>query len=385
MEAKGSEEEAKDAKEEEPPSKVVIDLLNFAMKVVHEEMSGFFETHCVLWDYKEEDLKKITAGEGETLEQHAVFTQYLEQINERLDGFARTAGYADAQGVLTDVQKAVDHDKKLRDQMMKEMNALFAQMRLGLEQRDKAAAGAKGTEDDAKGDDDSTASAKTVEVDESEAKESKAVPKKKKPTGNGLMLFSQPIGLEYLLESVMNLAEYETFRMMMIMKARCDLGVPQRCGAFTPSTRLVSVRRGRGWFHFRVWGRSDRVERQRCSSVSGAPDNSSRSPFSAKTRTCWLRRAARNRHGPRHRAGVPSTAWRAADDAATAAAEGAAARGVPRRTNAVGATSGVPRPRPADAHHPTPPFSNFHPSRAAPGPDAVRTASSAKKKRPTTS
>merc|ERR1712093_623456 len=100
---------------------------------------------------------------------------------------------------------------------MKEMNALFAQMRLGLEQRDKAAA-AKGTEDDAK-DDDSTASAKTVEVDESEAKESKAVqPKKMKPMGNGLMLFSQPIGLEYLLESVMNLAEYETFRMMMIMK-----------------------------------------------------------------------------------------------------------------------------------------------------------------------
>ena len=35
-----------------------------------------------------------------------------------------------------------------------------------------------------------------------------------------MMLFSQPIGLEYLLESVMNLAEYETFRMMMIMKAR---------------------------------------------------------------------------------------------------------------------------------------------------------------------
>ena len=43
MEAKGSEDEAKDSKEEEPPSKVVIDLLNFAMRVVHEEMSGFFE------------------------------------------------------------------------------------------------------------------------------------------------------------------------------------------------------------------------------------------------------------------------------------------------------------------------------------------------------
>ena len=43
MEAKGSEDETKDAKEDEPPSKVVIDLLNFAMRVVHEEMSGFFE------------------------------------------------------------------------------------------------------------------------------------------------------------------------------------------------------------------------------------------------------------------------------------------------------------------------------------------------------
>ena len=31
----------------------------------------------------------------------------------------------------------------------------------------------------------------------------------------------------------------------------CDLGVPRCCGAFTPSTRLVSIRRGRGWFIFR--------------------------------------------------------------------------------------------------------------------------------------
>jgi len=33
---------------------------------------------------------------------------------------------------------------------------------------------------------------------------------------------------------------------------RCDLGVPRRCGAFTPSIRLVSIRRGRGWFLFLV-------------------------------------------------------------------------------------------------------------------------------------
>ena len=31
-----------------------------------------------------------------------------------------------------------------------------------------------------------------------------------------------------------------------------DLGVPRCCGAFTPSTRLVSIRRGRGCFIFRI-------------------------------------------------------------------------------------------------------------------------------------
>ena len=34
------------------------------------------------------------------------------------------------------------------------------------------------------------------------------------------------------------------------LDARRDLGVPRCCGAFTPSTRLVSIRRGRGWFVF---------------------------------------------------------------------------------------------------------------------------------------
>ena len=35
-------------------------------------------------------------------------------------------------------------------------------------------------------------------------------------------------------------------------------GVPRCRGAFTPSRRLVSIRRGRGWSLFRFWGRSGR-------------------------------------------------------------------------------------------------------------------------------
>ena len=34
------------------------------------------------------------------------------------------------------------------------------------------------------------------------------------------------------------------------LDARRDLGVPSCSDAFTPSTRLVSIRRGRGWFIF---------------------------------------------------------------------------------------------------------------------------------------
>ena len=36
------------------------------------------------------------------------------------------------------------------------------------------------------------------------------------------------------------------------LTSRYDLGVPRYCGAFTPSTRLVTIRRGRGWFCFRI-------------------------------------------------------------------------------------------------------------------------------------
>ena len=42
-----------------------------------------------------------------------------------------------------------------------------------------------------------------------------------------------------------------------------NLGVPSCRDALTPSTRLVSIRRGRGWFLFRLRAISDHVERPR--------------------------------------------------------------------------------------------------------------------------
>jgi len=36
-----------------------------------------------------------------------------------------------------------------------------------------------------------------------------------------------------------------------LAEQKCDLGVQRCCGAFTPSTRVVFWRGGRGWFLFR--------------------------------------------------------------------------------------------------------------------------------------
>ena len=111
-------------------------------------------------------------------------------MNGKLDGFARDAGYADARGVFDDVEKAIAHDKTLRDNMMKEMNSMFAQMKLQLKKKADAKADSKAA------DDDDDASAKTVEVsDDDDAKrEAKGGPPRGAPPA--MTLFSQPIGLE---------------------------------------------------------------------------------------------------------------------------------------------------------------------------------------------
>lgn len=224
MEAKGEAKGDDGAdKAVAPPAggqSVVINLLNFAMKIVHEEMAEFFDGHCDAWDYGEEELKAIMAGGGETLKQHAIYKDYLEIMNGHLDTFAQSAGFRSAKEVFDAVSAAVDDDKRQREKMMREMNDMFAQMRLKIGAPKDG--DAKGGADDGDGD-DAKAGAKGDDDDEAKGGDAKAEAKTSASgaAGNpGLVLFSQPIGLEYLLDSVLNLAEYETLRMMMIMKAR---------------------------------------------------------------------------------------------------------------------------------------------------------------------
>ena len=57
---------------------------------------------------------------------------------------------------------------------------------------------------------------------------------------------------------------------LVVFILAANLVVPSCGGAFTPSTRLVFIRRGRGWFLFRFRGRSDRVEGPQCSAQGAA-------------------------------------------------------------------------------------------------------------------
>ncbi|KAJ1458837.1 hypothetical protein M885DRAFT_512676 [Pelagophyceae sp. CCMP2097] len=192
------------SKDETDERSVVLDLLNFAMRVVHEDLASFFDEHCGLWDYSEADLQNLGNGGGESMQQHAVFVEYCERMNCKLDEFASSAGYGTARDVFDKVQAALEVDKAQRTKMMSELQSMFSKFKL------KTKCGAE---------------AKEAKADDGEAKEAKAEAKagdgtvaKKKAAP--MMMFSQPIGLEYLLESVLKLADYETLRMLMLMKAR---------------------------------------------------------------------------------------------------------------------------------------------------------------------
>ena len=104
-----------------------------------------------------------------------------------------------------------------------------------------------------------------------------------------------------------------------------------------------------------------------------------RRPREATTQPCWLNRSVRDHTATpssrRRVDGVSGDAWRRdgvrAPPRPAAAADDEARnhqRGVPRHTSDVGATPGVPRPRPTIAGHAAPPCSNFHRSSREPPP-----------------
>lgn len=176
-------EEKEDCKFEERKStegsnNVVVDLVEFAMRVVHEELAFFFEEHCDLWDYGEDELKAISSGGGESLEQHDVYRKYVELVTSHLDDFVESSGLGSQREVTEAVEEAIQADKDQRKKLMAEIHKAFELMKKG-----------GGAKDDAEN---------------------------KKPPP--LLLFSQPIGLEFLLDSVLKLSEYETMRSLMIMK-----------------------------------------------------------------------------------------------------------------------------------------------------------------------
>ena len=171
-----------------PTGNIVVDLLEFAMRVVNKDLSPFFEKNCDLWDYSEEDIEAVVNGKGESLEQHAVYREYVDLMTDHLDRFAEDMGFSSQKEVFLQVEDAIQKDKEQRTKLMSEISAMFRKLKV---------------------DDDAKAEPKE---EKEETKDEGGPPP--------LLIFSQPIGLEFLLTSVLNLAEYETLRMMMILKSK---------------------------------------------------------------------------------------------------------------------------------------------------------------------
>ena len=89
----------------------------------------------------------------------------------------------------------------------------------------------------------------------------KRLRKKLEKSGKFDESFKTPVRIEkinvevmgrWVAERLAELLGFEDDVLSELVMNMCVLGVPRCRGAFTPSTRLVSIRRGRGWFLFRV-------------------------------------------------------------------------------------------------------------------------------------
>lgn len=125
-------------------------------------------------------------------------------MTSHLDDFAALTGFGSQKEVFAAVESAIETDKAQRKQLMSEIQSVFQQLKL------KDEVSSKGDVDD-----DDNEDIKAMAKDEKDEYKNGDVKQPK-----AILMFSQPIGLEFLLDSVLKLSEYETLRMMMMMKIK---------------------------------------------------------------------------------------------------------------------------------------------------------------------
>jgi len=238
---------ASDAEEDEAGRNLVTKLTQHAFQVLNIDMDGFFDEHLDVFD---QDIEELTSGQGETLEQYDAFTKYSRELERHFDDFAQREGFSSARDCFDRINEAVKKDALRQKEFMRrlhqqiqELQARWARERVGAEVKE-----AQEKPGDSEGKQDfqdknaphapnrgthlAEAKAEGKEADEGKSSPSdergedmkrgdaKSTGEEETASAVPVFMFSQPMGLESFIQTVLSIAEYTTFSHIMRMKVK---------------------------------------------------------------------------------------------------------------------------------------------------------------------
>ena len=192
---------------------LVLALVMHAQKCLQEEMAPFLEAHCHLFD---QDVDELRSGAGETHEQYGAFMNFVNELDAHFEGFVAARGFTSASECFAAIDAAVVADvaeqKRELAQLEKSLRAL--QRRVMSSGHDDDPPGAGGSVDgwsDSSDDENETHGLMSMmpllSLDGGgDAGEDGGEGEGGSSSGRGplvpLMMFSQPMALEELIEQV---------------------------------------------------------------------------------------------------------------------------------------------------------------------------------------
>jgi len=200
--------------------KLVQRLLQKASHVLNVELRPFMMENLAAFEQDEDDKERS----GETLAQYKVFMQYEEKLAKHLDDFAEDEGFEDTKDCFKAVENAIKMDNILTEKHMQTMLETVKQLEMEHFNEQIGDMAIDGPKNSTAADDDFNVDSLLEEVvgmSDSVKKTGKAA---KKSTGQSctmpLVLLFQPLSLEHMVKSLLNMADYVTFSFMMRRKAQ---------------------------------------------------------------------------------------------------------------------------------------------------------------------
>jgi hypothetical protein len=191
-------------------------LVQYAFRVFNLDMNGFFMKYCNVFDQTPAEMKK----NGETLEQYDVFRKYEEQLDKHMDSFVTKEGFNSVEECFVAIERAVKTDKRDHAERMEELTSQLK----SLEEEAAAHRQEKALEDAAEtgeevDDLDTLLSATDLSIEDKKKKKVNTPSAAAMSSHAPAMLYLQPLTLEQMVESVLNMADYQTFSGMMRIRA----------------------------------------------------------------------------------------------------------------------------------------------------------------------